>query len=144
MSKHSASTSYVITLMSILGGTFIIPILQMKTLSFTDVGKLDQVHTINEFDFKPTLLTVMLCCPLVFLWVTWKASECGKPLEVRCMEVSGRGKTYYIRVPDEGPLLLKREWYHHGICLKRKWSVDSPVEQISTSSQLGYVFLFFF
>ena len=39
----------------------IIPILQMKTLNFTGVRKLAQVHTVNELDFKPMLLTVMLC-----------------------------------------------------------------------------------
>lgn len=95
-------------LTSILGGTVIVPILQMRELSLTEVGKLFQVHTVNEFGFKPLLLTVMLCGPLALcdshlnrLWI-WKTLYGEK------YGVGGRGKTVLcvLRVSDEGLLLL--------------------------------------
>lgn len=62
---------------------------------------------VNEFDFKPVVLTLVPYGPLVFVAVASKASESRKQLVVRSIEVGGKSKTNYRKVPDKGPLLLK-------------------------------------
>lgn len=78
----------------------------MRKLRLTEVGKLSQVHTVNEFGFEPLLLAVMLCDPL---------AVCDSRMKRLCIWKTVAGRKYGGRwerqdcvcgVGSEGRILL--------------------------------------